>query len=130
MTYTYVSDERRLGALRQVRSAFFRRLEQDGHLCACGQLSGEAMPRGLPVIDAADIDEATRLVDDDSSSTTVSSRVDKSDGGTPPSAREPPARRAAGFESCCRSLVARPRIRSSSWRPRTRHHLPMAFDFR
>lgn len=65
VTYTYVDDERRLSALRPARSSFFQRLEQGGHLRASGQLTGEAMPQGLLVLEAADATEAARLLDAD-----------------------------------------------------------------
>lgn len=65
VTYTYVDDEGRLSSLRPARYAYFQRLERSGHLLASGQLSGDAMPQGLLLLDAADAQEATRLLDED-----------------------------------------------------------------
>lgn len=65
VTCTYVDYERRLSARRPARYAWFQELEASGRLLASGQLSGEGMPRGLLLLEAADAGEAARLLDDD-----------------------------------------------------------------
>lgn len=70
VTSEYGSDPRRMADLRPARYAFFQQLESGGHLLASGQPIGEGMPQGMLILEAADENEASALLDQDPFATT------------------------------------------------------------